>query len=64
MAQAVNFGLQCGNLAAFEDASRAFVPKPKFDATPATKPAGSASDVDDLRAELAALQAKVDRLSH
>ena len=52
------------NLAAFEDASRAFVPKPKTDATPATKPAGSASDVDELRAELAALQAKVDRLSH
>ena len=47
------------NMAAFEDASRVFVPKPK----PAAKPASGASDVDDLRAELAALQTKVDRLS-
>ena len=47
------------NMAAFEDASRAFVPKPKAD----VKPASGASDVDDLRAELAALQAKVDRLN-
>ena len=45
------------NMAMFEDASRAFTPKPKGDA----KPGGS--DVDQLRAELAALQAKVDKLS-
>ncbi len=47
------------NMAAFEDASRAFVPKPKSEA----KPAGEPSDVDELRAELAALQAKVERLN-
>lgn len=47
------------NMAAFEDASRAFVPKAKTE----PKPAAGASDVADLRAELAALQAKVDRLS-
>ena len=58
------------NLAAFEDASRAFVPQkaapkaPKADARPPeAKPAAEPSDVDALRAELAALQAKVDRLS-
>ena len=45
------------NMTMFEDASRAFGAKPKGDA----KPAGS--DVDQLRAELAALQAKVDKLS-
>ena len=45
------------NMAMFEDASRAFTPKPKGDA----KPRGS--DVDQLRAELAALQANVDKLS-
>ncbi len=45
------------NMAMFEDASRAFGGKPKGEA----KPAGS--DVDQLRAELAALQAKVDKLS-
>jgi polyhydroxyalkanoate synthesis repressor PhaR len=45
------------NMAMFEDASRAFGAAPKGDA----KPAGS--DVDQLRAELAALQAKVDKLS-
>ena len=45
------------NMAMFEDASRAFTGKPKSDA----KPAGN--DVDQLRAELAALQAKVDKLS-
>jgi polyhydroxyalkanoate synthesis repressor PhaR len=45
------------NMAMFEDASRAFTGKtsPKEE----TKP----SDVDELKAELAALQAKVDRLS-
>jgi polyhydroxyalkanoate synthesis repressor PhaR len=43
------------NMAMFEDASRAF--KPRGESTP------SGSDVDELKAELAALQAKVDRLS-
>jgi polyhydroxyalkanoate synthesis repressor PhaR len=45
------------NMAMFEDASRAFTGKPK----PETKP--SSSEVEQLKAELAALQAKVDRLS-
>jgi len=47
------------NMAMFEDASRAFVPKPKTEASPKPKPD---SDVDQLRAELAALQAKIDKL--
>jgi polyhydroxyalkanoate synthesis repressor PhaR len=47
------------NMAMFEDASRAFGAKAK--AQP--EPARSASDVEQLKAELAALQAKVDRLS-
>jgi polyhydroxyalkanoate synthesis repressor PhaR len=46
------------NMAMFEDASRAFVPKPKDTG----KPAKPDSDVDQLRAELAALQAKIDKL--
>ena len=45
------------NMAMFEDASRAFVGTKKGDAKP------SESDVDQLKAELAALQAKVDKLS-
>ncbi len=45
------------NMAMFEDASRAFSGKAKPEAKP------SASEVDQLKAELAALQAKVDRLS-
>jgi len=45
------------NMAMFEDASRAFVGPKKGDAKP------SESDVDQLKAELAALQAKVDKLS-
>ena len=45
------------NMAMFEDASRAFTGKPKNDANHAS------SDVEQLKAELAALQAKVDRLS-
>jgi polyhydroxyalkanoate synthesis regulator protein len=45
------------NMAMFEDASRAFSGKSK------TEPKPSTSDVDDLKAELAALQAKVDKLS-
>jgi polyhydroxyalkanoate synthesis repressor PhaR len=44
------------NMAMFEDASRAFTGK----RTAADKPSGS--DMDQLRAELAALQAKVDKL--
>ena len=45
------------NMAMFEDASRAFTGKTKPEPKPNT------SEVDQLRAELAALQAKVDRLS-
>jgi polyhydroxyalkanoate synthesis repressor PhaR len=45
------------NMAMFEDASRAFTGKRGA----AEKPSGS--DMDQLRAELAALQAKVDKLS-
>jgi polyhydroxyalkanoate synthesis repressor PhaR len=45
------------NMAMFEDAAQAFAGKPKADAKPAS------SDVEELKAELAALQAKVDRLS-
>ena len=46
------------NMAIFEDASRAFAAKPKAE----TKPSPD-SDMEQLKAELAALQAKVDRLS-
>ena len=45
------------NMAVFEDAGRAFAGRAKPDAKP------SGNDVDQLRAELAALQAKVDKLS-
>ena len=45
------------NMAMFEDASRAFAGKAKPESKPNT------TEVDQLRAELAALQAKVDRLS-
>ncbi len=45
------------NMAMFEDAAQAFTGK----RTAADKP--SSSDMDQLRAELAALQAKVDKLS-
>ncbi|HEV2594219.1 MAG TPA: polyhydroxyalkanoate synthesis repressor PhaR [Sphingomicrobium sp.] len=45
------------NMAMFEDASRAFAGKGKSEEKPST------SDVEQLKAELAALQAKVDRLS-
>ena len=48
------------NMAMFEDASRAFTGKMKPEAK-AHVAAGS--DMDQLKAELAALQAKVDRLS-
>ncbi len=46
------------NMAMFEDASRAFSGKPTEEAKP-----GHNSDMDQLKADLAALQAKVDRLS-
>jgi polyhydroxyalkanoate synthesis repressor PhaR len=46
------------NMSVFEDASRAFGVKPKGESKSA-----SSSDMDQLKAELAALQAKVDRLS-
>jgi len=51
------------NMEMFQDASRAFSVK-KSEAKPEARPAGGtrADDVDDLKAELAALQAKVDRL--
>ena len=49
------------NMALFEDASRAFAGQVKTEPKSDAKPAGS--DVDDVRAELAALQAKVDKLS-
>ena len=46
------------NMTMFEEASRALVGKTKGE----DKKASADSDVDDLRAELAALQAKIDRL--
>jgi polyhydroxyalkanoate synthesis repressor PhaR len=45
------------NMAMFEDAAQAFTGKAKAEANP------NSSDVDQLKAELAALQAKVDKLS-
>jgi polyhydroxyalkanoate synthesis repressor PhaR len=50
------------NMAMFEDAAQAFGGhKPKQSAKAEAKP--SSSEVDELKAELAALKAKVDRLS-
>src|SRR3569832_334918 len=49
------------NMAMFEDAAQAFGGKPKPEAKPTNSP--NASDVEQLKAELAALQAKVDKLS-
>jgi polyhydroxyalkanoate synthesis repressor PhaR len=46
------------NMAMFEDASRAFTGKRN-----AAEKSNNSSDVEQLRAELAALQAKVDKLS-
>jgi polyhydroxyalkanoate synthesis repressor PhaR len=46
------------NMAMFEDAAQAFTGQPKANAAQATN-----SDVEQLKAELAALQAKVDRLN-
>jgi polyhydroxyalkanoate synthesis repressor PhaR len=48
------------NMAMFEEAGRAFTVSAQ---TKKTEQAGSASEVDKLRAELAALQAKVDKLA-
>ena len=50
------------NMAMFDDASRAFGGKAAKAGRKTESPATS-SDVDDLKAELAALQAKVDKLS-
>ena len=47
------------NMAMFEDAAQAFVPKPKG---PDKKPKTD-SEVDQLREELAALQAKIEKLA-
>ncbi len=50
------------NMAVFEDAGRAFKPKARnAEEDKADKP--STTEVDQLRSELAALQAKVDRLN-
>jgi polyhydroxyalkanoate synthesis regulator protein len=45
------------NMAMFGDAAQAFTAKPKAESKP------SGSEVEQLKAELAALQAKVDKLS-
>src|SRR5438309_6335217 len=50
------------NMAMFEDASRAFTGK-KSEAKPSDAGSSGSSDMDQLKAELAALQAKVDKLS-
>jgi len=50
------------NMAMFEGASRAFSGK-KSDGNPETTGGSGASDMDQLKAELAALQAKVDKLT-
>jgi polyhydroxyalkanoate synthesis regulator protein len=49
------------NMAMFEGAAQAFGGKAKPEAKPSSSP--DASDLEELKAELAALQAKVDRLS-
>ena len=51
------------NMAMFEDASRAFTPGAKPAAGSAAGAAAPGDDVEQLKAELAALQAKVDRLT-
>ena len=48
------------NMAMFGDAAKAFTPKPKSE--PKGEAQSGGSDVDQLKAELAALKAKVDRL--
>ena len=50
------------NMAMFEDAAHAFAGK-KGESPKASSSGGGASDVEQLKADLAALQAKVDRLS-
>jgi polyhydroxyalkanoate synthesis regulator protein len=50
------------NMTMFEDATRAFSGK-KAEAKPSDNSGGGGSDMDQLKAELAALQAKVDKLS-
>ena len=49
------------NMAMFEDAAQAFSGKPKAESKP--EPKSPESDVEQLKAELAALHAKIDRLS-
>jgi polyhydroxyalkanoate synthesis repressor PhaR len=51
------------NMDVFKGAAPAFGAKSKPDAAPAAKPP-SDSELEQLRAEMAALQAKVDKLSH
>ena len=51
------------NMAMFEDAAQAFTGRKSAAPKPQARPAPSSSDVDQLKAELAALQAKVDKLS-
>ncbi|WP_293945116.1 polyhydroxyalkanoate synthesis repressor PhaR [Sphingomonas sp.] len=50
------------NMAMFEDATAALRPKVKATEPAGTQAAGGASEIDKLRAELAALQAKVEKL--
>ena len=51
------------NMAMFEGASRAFTGTTAEEARRKPRPKPRGSDIDELRAELAALQAKVDKLS-
>ena len=50
------------NMAMFEDASRAFTGKARPEASKPEAAKADADEVEQLRAELAALQAKIDRL--
>ena len=50
------------NMAMFEDATAALRPKVKATEPVGTQAAGGASEIEKLRAELAALQAKVEKL--
>jgi polyhydroxyalkanoate synthesis repressor PhaR len=51
------------NMAMFEEAAQAFVPKSKAESAAKEQPAKGNSEVDQLRAELASLQAKIDKLA-
>lgn len=51
------------NMAIFEDAAQALTGKGKGQAKPGDATAAPLSEMDQLKAELAALQAKVDRLA-